>query len=78
MAVWIVSAALLWLVAAGAAALLLGRGLTTCEARERLAEPADPQPQTHRPAPRPRPRQSRPLAGGRRAVVVAQPAHSHR
>lgn len=78
MVVWIASTALLWVVAAGAAALLLGRGLTTCEARERLAEQADPEPGTHRPAPRPRPRGSRPLAGGRRAVVVVQPAHSHR
>lgn len=78
MADWIVVVALLWVAAAAVAALLLGRGLSTCEARERLAEPADPQPETHRPAPRPRPRGSRRLAGLRRAVVVVEPAISHR
>ncbi|MEH3075696.1 MAG: hypothetical protein PGN11_03320 [Quadrisphaera sp.] len=78
MVTWIASAALVWLVVAAAAAVLIGRGLTTCEARERLAEPAaEPQPVTHRPAPRPRPRGSHHLAGVRR-VVVPQPVYSHR
>lgn len=75
MIAWIVVAVAAWVLLAGAAALLLGRGLATCEMRERDA--ADPSAEP-RDASRPRRGARVRAAGGRRVVVVARPAHGHR